>query len=244
MDNIKKVIGQRINAALAMRDIKQKILAKEIGVQDNAISYFVKGARTPNTEQIIKIAKYLNVSADYLLGLADVQTLDIDTKAICERTGLPEAAHDVLFGKKTQDGLEFLFGEDGMEIVGMLLTHPKFGFFINYMIGVSYNIADTRLMYNGLDDGIVGDAKKWENSVMRAEQNDKQKIESAIIEKYGDDDNIADILLKYVISPKNLVVAKKHNSMKMAEEMLDDVIAGMGKKIADREVEYEKEGDT
>jgi transcriptional regulator with XRE-family HTH domain len=64
-----KIIGYRINAALALENKKQKELAKELGVTDNTISYFCSGKRTPNISQIVKIAKYLNVSTDYLLGI-------------------------------------------------------------------------------------------------------------------------------------------------------------------------------
>ena len=70
MDN-KKIIGQRINSALAKRNVKQKELAAALNVSDNTISYFVSGKRTPNTGQIIKISQTLKVSTDYLLGLAD-----------------------------------------------------------------------------------------------------------------------------------------------------------------------------
>ncbi len=89
-DNIKQIIGQRINTVLAIRNIKQKDLANAIGVSDNIISYYVSGKRTPNTEQIIAISKYLDVSSDYLLGLSDVQSANIELKAICNYMGLPE----------------------------------------------------------------------------------------------------------------------------------------------------------
>ena len=64
-------IGQRINAALAANKMLQKELAKILGVTDNTISYFCSGARTPKIEQLVKIAKALNVTTDYLLGLTD-----------------------------------------------------------------------------------------------------------------------------------------------------------------------------
>lgn len=66
-DSTKIWIGEQINIALLKKNIKQKELAKAIGVTDNTISYFVSGSRTPNTEQIIEIAKFLGVSTDYLL---------------------------------------------------------------------------------------------------------------------------------------------------------------------------------
>lgn len=91
MDN--KIIGQRINAALALRDVKQKELATGIGLsQDNTVSYWCNGKRKPNIEQIIQIAKFLNVSSDFLLGLSDVPTNDIQLKSVCDYTGLSEEA--------------------------------------------------------------------------------------------------------------------------------------------------------
>lgn len=89
MDN-KKELGQRINTALALRDKKQKELARAIGVTDNTISYFCGGKRTPNLQQIIAIAKELNVSTDYLLGLSATPSIDEDIQAACKTTGLKE----------------------------------------------------------------------------------------------------------------------------------------------------------
>lgn len=91
MDN-KKIIGSRINSALAMNNTLQKELAKQLNVKDNIVSYWCKGDRTPNTSQIIQIANYLNVSTDYLLGVTDVATTDKDLKFVCEYTGLNETA--------------------------------------------------------------------------------------------------------------------------------------------------------
>lgn len=98
MDN-KKKIGFRIATAIAIRDVKQKDLASALGVTDNTISYFCSGTRTPKTEQIITIAKYLNVSADYLLGLSDESHSDATIQMIHSKTGLTSEAifklHDI-----------------------------------------------------------------------------------------------------------------------------------------------------
>ena len=97
MDTVtKKLIGTRINSALALRNIKQKELAKHLEVSDNTVSYFVGGSRAPNMEQLIKISNYLNVSTDYLLGLTDVASTDTKIKDICEHTGLSEEAVHIL----------------------------------------------------------------------------------------------------------------------------------------------------
>ena len=67
MDNsLSTIVGIRINTLLAQQGLKQKDLAEYLGVKANVISYFVKGERTPNTEQIKKIAEFFNTTADYL----------------------------------------------------------------------------------------------------------------------------------------------------------------------------------
>lgn len=86
------IIGQRINEALAFRNVKQKELAKELGVKDNVVSYWCSGTRTPNVQQIMQISKILNVSADYLTGISEAKTNNIELKAICDYTGLTEEA--------------------------------------------------------------------------------------------------------------------------------------------------------
>lgn len=86
----KKKIGQRINAALASSNITQKVLAKQLEVTDNTVSYWCNGHRVPNIEQLIKISSFLSVSTDYLLGLSNVPTTDLNIREICEYTGLSE----------------------------------------------------------------------------------------------------------------------------------------------------------
>lgn len=66
-ESTRKIIGRRINELLAINDVKQKELAAYLSISDNIVSYFVKGTRVPNTEQIIKIANFFNVPTDYLL---------------------------------------------------------------------------------------------------------------------------------------------------------------------------------
>ena len=74
--DIKKTVGMRINSALARSGMLQKDLAKVLGVTDNTISYYCNGARSPQLEQLPTIAKALNTTVDYLLGV----TADPDIK--------------------------------------------------------------------------------------------------------------------------------------------------------------------
>lgn len=70
MEN-EKALSNRLITALARSGLRQKDLAKILGVTDNTISYFCSGKRTPQIHQLPLIAKTLNTTTDYLLGLTD-----------------------------------------------------------------------------------------------------------------------------------------------------------------------------
>ena len=46
----------------------QKELAHKVGVTEAAMSYYVRGDRTPRSDVLTRIAKALNTTTDYLLG--------------------------------------------------------------------------------------------------------------------------------------------------------------------------------
>ena len=53
------------------KNISQSQLAKDTGLSQSAISFWESGERLPSIQAIIILAKYYNVSSDYLLGLTD-----------------------------------------------------------------------------------------------------------------------------------------------------------------------------
>lgn len=87
---IGKLIGIRINSALAAKNITQKELAEKTNILPGTISYFCAGSRVPNADQLISIAKALSVSSDYLYGLTDSMSTDVNFKAIADYTGLSD----------------------------------------------------------------------------------------------------------------------------------------------------------
>ena len=60
---------ERLSELLLQRGIKPYRLSKEIGVSEGLISNWRSGERRPAMDNIIKLARYFKVSADYLLGI-------------------------------------------------------------------------------------------------------------------------------------------------------------------------------
>lgn len=102
------IIGKRITAALAIKGVMQKQLAKHMRVKDNVVSYWCSGSRTPNAKQIAEIAKYLGVSTDYLLGVSIAPTTDKELRYICDYTGLSDRVVRLLHASRGSYIVELL----------------------------------------------------------------------------------------------------------------------------------------
>ena len=64
-------IGQRIHNIIDDRDIKQKVLAKRLGIPLSTLNGYMTGRNQFPCDILPKIARELNVTTDYLLELTD-----------------------------------------------------------------------------------------------------------------------------------------------------------------------------
>lgn len=62
-------ISEKILSLKKEKEVKTSIVCKEIGIPRSTWDSIVKDGVLPGTKVIIKICKYFNVSADWLLGL-------------------------------------------------------------------------------------------------------------------------------------------------------------------------------
>lgn len=86
----------RLRELMKDKKVTQQELATSVGTTRQAISQYADGSVQPNIEKLYKIAEYFHISADYLLGMSDVATLNADTKAINKMLGLSEIAIESL----------------------------------------------------------------------------------------------------------------------------------------------------
>lgn len=59
--------GDRVRAARRKAGLKQRELAKAMGITPHIISYWENGQRMPGVYNVYKLSKALNVSANYLV---------------------------------------------------------------------------------------------------------------------------------------------------------------------------------
>jgi len=67
----KKELGARLREIRIRTGIRQEDFAAGIGVSRSAIVFYEKGERTPDAVTLIRIADYLGVSLDYVVGRSD-----------------------------------------------------------------------------------------------------------------------------------------------------------------------------
>lgn len=99
-------VASKIEELLSLRKMNQKDLAQMANITESAISHYIKGDRTPRGVNLIKIAKALGTTTDYLLEHDSVQ--DSENDMIVVKTLIARNAE-----KMTKD--------QKLELVGILL---------------------------------------------------------------------------------------------------------------------------
>ncbi len=72
-------------------DQPQAEFAKFLGLSRPTVGLYESGKRVPDALTLKRIAEKCDVSVDYLLGETDIESRDLDTRRICELTGLSSA---------------------------------------------------------------------------------------------------------------------------------------------------------
>ena len=112
-DKYHSSFAERLRAILAQKKMSQAELAKAAGLSEQTITNYVQGDRRPNTDIVVKIAKALSVSSDYLLGLQDVTSGNLDIQYIHRTLGLSEET--IIFMQSEMDRLCELTNTDSVD---------------------------------------------------------------------------------------------------------------------------------
>lgn len=68
VNEYKEIFHKRLKATRKKLGLSQETVAAEIGITQSQLSKFELGTREPNIEQIGQLAKYYNVTIDWLFG--------------------------------------------------------------------------------------------------------------------------------------------------------------------------------
>lgn len=121
----------RLRGLMKETGTKQKELAQALGVKPQTVSLYCQGQSFPDVNNLAKIAQFFSVSADYLIGLSETPSLDMDVQKINEITGLSAESVAVL---KRERNLNLLYWR--MDTINFLLENDLFYLLLDMMIGV------------------------------------------------------------------------------------------------------------
>lgn len=69
------IFGKRLNNLMELKNLNQKELSKKLFITSSALSNYIVGKRIPQTETLLKISEFFNVSLDYLFGITNCKDI-------------------------------------------------------------------------------------------------------------------------------------------------------------------------
>lgn len=165
-----------IESGKTLRDI-----ANDTGISRAALNNYANDKAEIGINNVVKLAKYFNVSADYLLGLSDAKTNDKELQAICDYTGLSEKNVIALHNVPDMDFINFMVSKLAERLCNYITSYNCHINWANaaiestdeLMISLFAESQDMRLKENYYDDWhshINGLLKRIETSDLSAIQ--------------------------------------------------------------------------
>lgn len=84
------MIGRRIKDLRREKDLLQKDLANELKLSQQTISLYESGKREPDYKTLDTIAKFFDVTIDYILGRTDIKN-----GVIIDKNNIPEELRNI-----------------------------------------------------------------------------------------------------------------------------------------------------
>lgn len=84
------MIGNRLTVLREEKKLQQKDLAEDLNLAPSTISSYERNVSEPADEIKIRIAKYFDISIDYLIGVTDLRIPFIKTDAVDLPKGFPK----------------------------------------------------------------------------------------------------------------------------------------------------------
>jgi len=106
-EELRKKFAARLSKLMRDKGVNQQKLAEAVGLSQQTINDYLnsygKGA-APKLENIIALAKYFGVFCDYLMGVSDAPSPDVDFQDFARRYGLNETSLKKLEDLASPDG--------------------------------------------------------------------------------------------------------------------------------------------
>lgn len=98
-----KVFRDRFELLRQQHDLSNTDFAKFLEMSRQTVGFYLNGERVPDALTLIKIAEKCNVSADWLLGLTNIQNPDTNIASTIQYLGLSDSATKMLLAIKNAE---------------------------------------------------------------------------------------------------------------------------------------------
>ena len=135
-----------------LRKLSQREFAKKLNIPHSAVSNIESGNKEFTMKELFAYQKTCKVSFDYLLGLSEHQTYDMDIREISEKTGLSKKAiKNILIYKDTEP---FEFIDNGLiKYINYFIESEQFKIILRKLRGLHH----FSLEYSTLNEDIKYD---------------------------------------------------------------------------------------
>ena len=208
-------LRDRIRDLMKERGVNQIMLAQKAGITESTLSRFLSGSVSKlSDENIVAIARYFNVSTDFLLGLASIPDR---TNFDISELGLSVGAAKTLFASKTSAAA-----------VNALLEHESFPalaqMILQYIDGTAAaGYAAQNQMYSMLAAALAGEDRAAANAI--------RNLRTPVYQ--ADAAHIQSTLLKILNELREKNKEKIEASKTLTKEVLQKLVASlpMGKQL-------------
>lgn len=180
----KLAFATRLNDLIDQQVLRQSDLSKMTGIATGTISGYRNGDKEPTITNLRKLAQALDVSADYLIGLSNVRSPNIDTQAICQKIGCSEDVVNNLTNlyiecKKADKKSDGIY-RSAISLLNKYLSYPNTLEFLMYVKIVSDEKVDLAL-YTGGRQG----EKEWIESEKEIAKENADSFQLYLLDKFS-----------------------------------------------------------
>ncbi len=163
-DSYNAAFPSRLRECVKARRVTQSDIATALGRSRQAVGYYMDGTSSPDWEMLVDLAKYLNVSADYLLGLSPYMDKEKENLTAPDM-GLTEGAVAILSTYQKTDSAQMLntlnslieaeATAHGYSPLQAIAAYLFFGKQVEHLYKITDNgmIIDKKVPSEGKDDG-------------------------------------------------------------------------------------------
>ena len=152
---MQQIFGQRLEQLLSEKGISQGEFAEAVCCSRQSVNFYILGKRNPDIALAGKMAEYLGVSCDYLVGLSDIRE-DKSSNLTADQLGLTDdtmkffaglqllATGNTDYMKKDYEATGFDYEEEivpynmtqgkaTLKLLNDLIAHERFGILLQYI---------------------------------------------------------------------------------------------------------------